>query len=394
MSDAAPPTRGYLDAAPPTRGYLDAASAAPLHPVAREAFLAALADGWADPRRLYGAGRRARLLLDAARESMADSLGARADEVSFTASGIEALHAAVSGTAAGYRHTGAVLVHSAVEHSAVLQATRDHVAAGGSAVGVGVDAYGRIDAAEFAEAANGHGVAAAVLQAANHEVGTTQPIAHVRELIGAVPLVMDATQTVGHAPIPAGWSVLAADPRNWGAPPGAGVLAIRTGVRGKFTQPDDGGTERTAGPANIPAVLAAAASLRAVLADQHAERVRTAALIDDIRATVAATVPDTEVLGDPVDRLPHIATFSCLYVDGESVLAGLDQLGFAVSSGSSCTSSVLEPSHVLVAMGALTSGNIRVSVHRDTSLDEVHEFLRALPGVIATVRDQLGATGL
>ena len=119
-----------------------------------------------------------------------------------------------------------------------------------------------------------------------------------------------------------------------------------------------------------------------------------AGLVDRIRATVSATVPDVEVLGDPVDRLPHIVTFSCLYVDGEAVLGELDRRGFAVSSGSSCTSSTLEPSHVLVAMGALTSGNVRVSLHRGTTEHEVDTFLAALPGAVESVRAQLGAAGL
>jgi cysteine desulfurase len=117
-------------------------------------------------------------------------------------------------------------------------------------------------------------------------------------------------------------------------------------------------------------------------------------MIDRIRAAVAATVPDVEVLGDPVGRLPHIVTFSCLYADGEALLAGLDRRGFAVSSGSSCTSSALQPSHVLVAMGALTSGNIRVSLHAETTDAEVDEFLAVLPGVVADVRAELGAAGL
>jgi cysteine desulfurase len=109
---------------------------------------------------------------------------------------------------------------------------------------------------------------------------------------------------------------------------------------------------------------------------------------------VSAGIPDVEVLGDPTDRLPHIVTFSCLYVDGEALLTGLDRRGFAVSSGSSCTSSTLEPSHVLVAMGALTSGNIRVSLHHATTEDEVDRFLAVLPEVVADVRAELGATGL
>ena len=370
--------------------FLDAAAGAPLHPVARQALLAALDDGWADPGRLYGAGRRARLLLDAARESVAESLGARADEVSFAANGTQALHAATLGALAGNRRAGTGFVHSAVEHSAVIQAGRQH----GAATSVGVDRTGRVDVDAFVAAAVANGVAAAALQAANHEVGTRQPVAEAAERVGAVPLIVDGTQTIGHAPLPDGWAVLAGDARMWGAP-SVGVLAVRTGTRWRSPFPED---EREAGRIpgvpDLPGIVAAAASLRAVLAERDEVAARRWAMVDRIRRTVAATVPDVDVVGDPDDRLPHIVTFSCLYVDGEALLAGLDRRGFAVSSGSSCTSSTLQPSHVLVAMGALTSGNVRVSLHRSTTDADVDEFLDVLPQVVADVRGELGADGL
>ncbi len=315
--------------------YLDAASAAPLHPVARQALFAALEDGWADPGRLYGAGRQARLLLDAARASTAECLGARPDEVSFTANGPQALHAAALGTLAANRRRSARFVHTAVEHSALLHAAEMH---DGPAVSVGVDALGRVDVDEFVAAARA--CAAAAVQAANHEVGTTQPVAEIAAALPDVPLIVDATQTLGHADVPAGWSALAGDARTWGGPPGVGVLAIRTGARWRSPYPaDDRESGRIPGAPNVPAVVAAAASLRAARAEQAAEATRLSKLVDRIRTTVATTVPDVEVLGDPVDRLPHIVTFSCLYVDGEALLNALDRRGFAVSSGSSCTSS-------------------------------------------------------
>jgi cysteine desulfurase len=377
----------YRDVVP---AYLDAASGAPLHPVARQALLAAFEDGWADPGRLYGPSRRARLLLDAARESTAECLGARPDEVSFAANGTQALHAAALGTLAANRRRGATFVHTAVEHSAVLHAAEMY---DGPALSIGVDASARVDVDAFAAAARGS--AAAAVQAANHEVGTTQPVRAIATAVPEVPLIVDATQTLGHADVPAAWSVLAADARTWGGPPGVGVLAVRTGTRWHSPFPaDDRESGRIPGAPNVPAIVAAAASLRAVVAEQAAEAARLAKLIEHIRTTVASTVPDVEVLGDPVDRLPHIVTFSCLYVDGEALLTALDKRGFAVSSGSSCTSSTLEPSHVLVAMGALTSGNVRVSLHRSTTDGEVDAFLRALPEVVAEVRAELGAAGL
>ena len=373
------------------RVFLDAASGAPLHPVAREALLAALDDGWADPDRLSSESRRARLLLDAARASVAEARGTRPDEVSFAANGVQALHAAVLGALAGAPAL-ATLVHSAVEHSAVLHCAQWHSSAGGRSVAVGVDEHGRVDLDQFVAAL--HGGAIGALQAANHEVGTRQPVAEVAAAAPGAAIVVDATQTLGHDEVPDGWSVLAGDARSWGGP-SVGVLAVRTGTRWRAAGAvDERELGRVPGVPDIPAAVAAAASVRAVLADRAAEAGRTAALVDRIRQQVPALVADTEVLGDPVDRLPHIITFSCLYVDGEALLGELDRRGFAVSSGSSCTSSTLEPSHVLVAMGALTSGNVRVSLHRGVRTADVEAFLAALPDAVEKVRRELGASGL
>ena len=368
--------------------YLDAATAVPLHPVAREALLAALADGWADPARLYAAGRRAQQLSDAAHAAFAEALGVRPDEVSIWPSGTAAAQAAVLGGLAGRARRGDTLVHSAVEHSAVL-----HAAARGKAHEVGVDRLGRLDLDSWDRAVSAPGAALAALITASHEVGTVQPVAAAAEYCdeAGVPLFVDAAQSVGRAPVPPGWSLLSASSHKWGGPPGVGVLVVRKGVRWISPYPqDDLYRPGAPGAADLPAVVAAAASLRAVLAEARTEAVRLGALVDRVRERVAATVPDVEVVGDPVERLPHLVTFSCLYVDGEALLHALDRAGFAVSSGSSCTASTLRPSHVLEAMGVLSHGNVRVSLHRDTTEADVERFLAVLPGIVAGIRREAG----
>ncbi|MFF5216214.1 cysteine desulfurase family protein [Micromonospora sp. NPDC000442] len=377
--------------------YLDAATAAPLHPVARQALLAALDDGWADPDRLYSQARRARQLLDAAREATAETLGVRPDELSFTASGTNAAHTAVLGGLRGRRRAGRVLVHSAIEHSAVLHAAEQHVAGGGAAVEVPVDRLGRLDLDAWSSAVTGAQVASAALIAASHEVGTVQPVEAAAAACAraGVPLYVDAAQLVGRVPVPPGWSVLTASARKWGGPPGVGLLVVRKGTRWESPWPtDERESGRTPGTLNLPAVVAAAASLRAAAADAAAQAARLSALVDRIRARVAAEVPDVEVVGDPEHRLPHLVTFSCLYVDGEALLHALDRRGFAVSSGSSCTSSTLRPSHVLEAMGVLSHGNVRVSLHAGSTEADVERFLTELPGIVADLREQAGVTGL
>jgi cysteine desulfurase len=377
-------------------GYLDAASTEPLHPAAREVLLAALDDGWADPARLYGAARRARLLLDNAREVVAAAIGARPDEVAFTTSGTQAVHLGVLGTASARRRVGHRVVVSAVEHSSVLQAAAAHAASGGEVTHVPVDHDGRVDAGGYAEAVD-DATALACLQAANHEVGTLQPVAAVAEACAGrgVPLLVDAAQVVGRLPVPTGWSLLAASAHKWGGPAGIGVLAVRHGVRWRSPLPDDErGSGRVPGFEDVPAALAAAAALRARTEEAASLAASQAALVDRIRARVPDLLPDVEVVGHPEQRLPHLVTFSCLYVDGEALLLELDKEGFAVSSGSSCTASTLRPSHVLEAMGVLTHGNVRVSLARTTTASEVDRFLDVLPGVVQRMRSTAGVDRL
>ncbi|MFE6936318.1 cysteine desulfurase/sulfurtransferase TusA family protein [Streptomyces sp. NPDC057699] len=373
--------------------YFDAASSAPLHPVARQALQASLDEGWADPARLYREGRRAALLLDAARETAAEAVGCRPDELVFTSSGTRAVHSGIAGVLSGRRRVGSHLVLSAVEHSSVFHSAAALEAAGGSFTEVPVDRTGAVDPSAYDRALRPD-TALACLQSANHEVGTEQPVVETAGICAeaGVPLLVDAAQSLGWGPVPGRWSLLTASAHKWGGPAGVGLLAVRKGVRFAPQGPvDERESGRAAGFENIPAIVAAAASLRAVRAEAEAEAERLRALVNRIRTAVPELVPDVEVVGDPVRRLPHLVTFSCLYVDGETVLHELDRAGFSVSSGSSCTSSTLTPSHVLKAMGVLTEGNIRVSLPARTTEEEVGRFLDVLPGVVAEVRERLGA---
>ncbi|MEU4325250.1 cysteine desulfurase family protein [Nonomuraea dietziae] len=373
--------------------YFDAASTEPLHPRAREALITAMDAGWADPARLYGQARRAHLLLEQARTEVAEALGARPDEVSFTSSGTQAVHLGVLGTLHGRRRAGRHLVTSAVEHSSVLHAAAVHEGEGGTVSTVGVDLAGRVDLAAFGAAVAMEGTALACLQTANHEVGTLQPVERAAAICRehGVPLLVDAAQSAGRLPIPQGWSVLTASAHKWGGPAGVGVLAVRKGTRFRsFLPEDERERRRVPGFENVPAVVAAAAALVAVKEEAERDNARLSALVDVIRERVPQVVPDVEVIGDPVDRAPHIVTFSCLYVDGEALLTELDKAGFAVSSGSSCTASTLRPSHVLEAMGVLTHGNVRVSLPRGASAAEVDRFLTVLPDVVRRIRQDAG----
>lgn len=336
------------------------------------------------------------MLLDAAREAAAEAVGCRTDELVFTSSGTRAVHTGIAGALAGRHRIGRHLIVSAVEHSSVLHAADTHEAGGGSVTRIEVDRRGRVTPASYADALRPD-TALACLQSANHEVGTEQPVADVAAMCreAGVPLLVDAAQSLGWGPVEGDWSLLAASAHKWGGPSGVGLLVVRKGVR--FAPPgpvDERESGRAPGFENLPAIVAAAASLRAVRAEAAQEAVRLRELTERIRVRVAQSVPDVEVVGDPERRLPGIVTFSCLYVDGETLLHELDREGFSVSSGSSCTSSTLTPSHVLKAMGVLSEGNVRVSLPTGTTREEVERFLEVLPGVVAGVREKLGAPDL
>lgn len=364
--------------------YLDAASSERLHPAARETLLAALERGYGDPRRLHRAGRDARLLLDNARAVVAECLGVQPDEVGFVASGTDAVQRGLLGLAAATGRTG--IVHSAVEHSSVLHAATWRESPAHARVPV--LSTGRVDLAALAAASRHDDVAAVALQAANQEVGTLQPVDEV-DLPPSVPLLVDAAAAVGRVLLPERWDALTASAHKWGGPSGVGVLAVRRGTRWTNPFPGEDGLDQSASFPNVPAALAAAAALQAVLAEREQVSARQFRLVQRIRE-VASALPDTEVVGDPVARLPHLVTFSCLYVGGDEIVSALAERGYAVASGSACTASTLEPSHVLAAMGALTHGNVRVSLERDTTDAQVDGFCAALTDAVAGIRARAG----
>jgi cysteine desulfurase len=363
----------------------DAASGLPLGPEARRALDAALDHGWADPVRLHRDGRVARQLLDAARASVATCLGALPQEVTFTGSGTQALHAGLLGLARGRRKVGTTVVASAVEHSAVLRAA-DWVLPGQDPVLVEVNPQAEVEVKAFRKALRSPGVALAAVQHVNHEVGAIQPLDQLHEIARAagVPLLVDACAALGSLPVTPHWDVLAGSAHKWGGPAGVGILAVRTGVRWRSPMPTDE-AGRWAGFPDVPGAVAAATALEVATASLGQTSVHRARLLRMLRERVPELAPDVLALGRP-DSAPHIICFTVLYADGEVLVTELDRAGFAVSSGSACTADTRRPSHVLAAMGAITHGNLRVSLPPDATKDDVAGFLVALPAAIAAAR--------
>ncbi len=372
------------------RAVLDAVRA-PLHPRARETLLAALDAGWADPRRLHQEGRRARRLLDQAREVLSGGLGVRPAELSFHLIGADALATGLTGLRHPRRRGGQSLVASAVELEILLTDP--------AARTVAVDAHGRVALGAFTEAVAEPGVAVAALQHANGEVGTLQPVdeALVAARAAGVPLLVDATASLGRVPVPTAFDALAGDAASFSGPP-LGLLAVRPGVTfalpGPVREAEQG---RALSAPWVPLALAAAEAWQQVAATRAADEALTRELIDSVRAGAAAVAGITTP-GEPSARLPHVLTLVVEGLDGELLADELDRRGIAVASGSACSASPLHPSHVLTAMGIplpgrQRPGNLRVVLPVPAAapglVDGVERLVRELGPAVAAVRDRL-----
>jgi cysteine desulfurase len=360
---------------------------------ARRAWLDAQQAGWGDPARLHRPGRLAAQAMDQAREVIAGGVGARPDEVIFTASGVHASQAAVLGLALGRRRVGSRIVTTAIDHSSVLAAAD---AAGVHDV-VNVDHEGHVDLDQWSAELGSTGTAAACIQVANHEVGTLQPYVEAAEICQRteVPLVLDATAALGRVDLSgdANWSVLTGWAGAFGGPPSVGILVIKKNARWRAPYPtDDYQAGRWPGVPDVPAIYAAAVALDCWLRDGHTVVERQHHLVDELRVGIVQQVPDVDVAGDPVRRVAHLLTFSALYVDGETLTLELDKAGFAVASGSACSASSEHPSHVLAAMGALTHGNVRLGLTWATTAAEISQFLAVLPPIVARIRATVEAS--
>jgi len=362
--------------APP--GYLDALGGSPLLPAAVVARRAAEEVAWADPARLHHAGRTAGLVLDSARASIASFLGVRPSEVHLTSSVRAALEFGLAGLL-GARPTGAVAL-SAVESLSLFEAA-DRCSR--EVEVLPVDSFGRVILESIPEQPDW---AVACLQAANPEVGTRQPVDRLASVLDSwgIPLLVDATACPARIPLPAGWTALAVSARDWGGPAGVGALVIRQGT--SWLRPP--GSERgwLGGFPDIASAASAAIAAETIEPVWESEARRAHGLVARIRAAIASAIPDVDIVGDPEDRLPHVVTFSALYCSGEAVVTELDRRGIAVASGSACVSDTERPSHVLAAMGALTGGNVRVSLPFGCTEDTVDHFIREIPEVINSVR--------
>jgi cysteine desulfurase len=388
--------------------YLDHAATTPMLPEAVAAMTAAL-PLLRNASSLHASGRRARRVVEEAREEIAAALGARPSEVIFTGGGTEADNLAVKGIywarrAADPKHRR-VLV-SSVEHHAVLDAAHwleEHE--GAEVTFLEVDAFGRVhqDTLRAAIAEDPDSVALVSVMWANNEVGTVNP---VRELASTcaehgIPFHTDAVQAVGAIPVnfaASGVSALTLTGHKVGGPYGVGALLLGREVSGTPLL-HGGGQEREirSGTLDGPAIVAFATAVRLAV-ERRAERAETlAALRDELIEAVRAVVPDVVLNGDPgqsdVDgapsRLPGNAHLTFPGCEGDSLLMLLDAKGIECSTGSACTAGVAQPSHVLLAMGmepAAAKGSLRFSLGHTSTGADVRAVAEAIGPVVARAR--------
>lgn len=379
--------------------YLDHASATPWHPAALAAYQQVAGSLIADPTRRHAAGRRARDVLESARGAIAGMFGAPAERIVMTSGGTEAIHLAVLGGVAANRTRPRRIVSSAVEHSAVLAAAE---ASGYTCARVAVDPLGRVDL-EGVRDELGNGAALVNLMHANHEVGTVQPVAEVAALCREhdALLHVDACQTAGRVPVDLGGlgaDYLSVSAAKFGGGRGTGALLLSPRARLRpLLAGDERERRRRAGLEHLPGIAAMAeALLQLAPNDPYGPAAEAAANADalrrHLRERLPAAVDDVAVHGPDDGAAPHIVAVSALYCDGEALVSALDAAGYAVHSGSSCATTSGEPSHVLVAMGALTHGHVRVSLGAETTPEDVDGFVGAFATAVAELRgDSLGA---
>lgn len=334
-----------------------------------------------DPGRIHTEALEARVVVERAREQVAHFLGTNPRSVVFTSGATEAIATVIRGSVKRGQHH----VASPVEHSAVLKSIEGHADASS------VDAYGRVNPADLLCAATDE-TAAIHLQMVNHEVGTLQDVQAAADLCreGGVWLHVDAAQAVGHMDVnfdELGADFMSVSAHKFGGPKGVGALLVRRGLRLEpLLSGGDQERARRAGIENVPAIAGFGAVCEVLESSKlNSEAAEHFSMTNRIREDLTA-IEGIEHIGHPTERAPHIACFHIADVEPQALVQELDRRGFAVHSGSACSSESLEPSPVLAAMGHDSQRSLRISVGWSTAETDVDALLSDVPRVLENLR--------
>ncbi|PPD58402.1 cysteine desulfurase NifS [Dehalogenimonas etheniformans] len=374
--------------------YLDNAATTPVDPRVKAAILPYLEDLYGNPSSVHSAGQNVRAAVEEARSKVAALINARSDETYFTSGGTESDNWALKGTAWAKADKGNHIITSAIEHHAVIESCQYLSKHGFDITLIPVDKFGLVDPDDVKNAITPKTILISVMHA-NNEIGTIQPVEAIGKIARerGVLFHVDAVQTAGHLPIKVNdfnIDLLSISSHKLYGPKGAGAMYIRKGVRIESLL--SGGSQergKRPGTENVPGIIGFGAAAEIAQTEMSAEAERLTILRDRLIRELLARIPDSHLNGHPTLRLPNNINISFDYVEGESLLLNLDFEGICASTGSACSSSSLEPSHVLLACGKIAEeahGSLRFSLGKSTEVEDIDTVVEALPRIVNKLR--------
>ena len=376
------------------RIYLDHAATTPTHPEVVKAMLPYFTDAFGNPSSIYSYGLEAKGAIEEARTKVAELIGARSEEIIFTSGGTEADNFALKGVAYANEHKGNHIITTPIEHHAVMEACKFLERRGFRITYLSVDEYGLVDPQDVKKAITAKTILISVMHASN-EVGTIEPISEIGKIAkeAGVYFHTDAVQAVGHIPVNVDElkvDLLSISAHKLYGPKGAGALYIRKGTRSvSLIHGGEQEKRRRAGTENVPAIVGLGKAVELAGQTMNREVERLSYLRDKLIEGLVERIDNIRLNGHPRKRLPNNVNISIDFVEGESMLLNLDLEGICASTGSACSSSSLEPSHVLLALGLPAEqahGSLRFTLGRENTEADVERVLEVLPGIVAGLR--------
>ncbi len=374
--------------------YLDYAATTPTHPEVVKAMLPYFTDAFGNPSSIYSRGQEAKGAVEEARVKVAGLISARNEEIVFTSSGTEADNFALKGVAFANEPKGNHIITSSIEHHAVIETCKFLERRGFKVTYLPVDEYGLVAPDDVKKAITDKTILISVIHASN-EMGTIEPITEIGKIAKEAGIYFhtDAVQTVGHIPVDVnelGVNSLSMSAHKVYGPKGVGALYIRKGTRlVPFIHGGEQERRRRASTENVPGIVGFGRAAELAQQEMVQEAQRLTRLRDQLVKRLLEQIDHIRLNGHSVMRLPNNVNISVDFVEGESMLLNLDLVGICASTGSACSSSSLEPSHVLLAMGIppeQAHGSLRLTLGKWTTQDDIEQVLDVLPSIVAKLR--------
>lgn len=374
--------------------YLDNAATTKVADSVVDAMLPYFKEYYGNASSIYQLGAKSKEALDESREYIAGTLGAKTNEIYFTAGGSESDNWAIKATADAYAQKGKHIITSAIEHHAVLHTCEYLEKHGYEVTYVGVDENGVIKLDELKAAIRPDTILISVMFA-NNEIGTIQPIKEIGEIAKEHDILFhtDAVQAYAQVPINVDEmhiDMLSASGHKLNGPKGIGFLYIRKGIKIRsFVHGGQQERGRRAGTENIPGIVGLAAAAKRSFSMLEKKMKKEIELRDYLISRIEAEIPYCRLNGDRKKRLPNNVNFSFQFIEGESMLILLDSKGIAASSGSACTSGSLDPSHVLLAIGLpheIAHGSLRLTLSEENTKEEMDYVVEQLTAILERLR--------